>query len=367
MADHIAPVAAHQRSELPVPPERSQGNPTPVVIVMSDTTETYSKRLTPSLLFLFALILAAVTSVQCREATQPDVTTNHAGGRIFGTVAGPDGAAVPGAPVQAREEALGTPFRTLSSATGNYSLDQLPAGSYELSVAMPGFKFNRFRRSDVVVQPEASLRADIGLTISNLDTFADDPYTFLADIRANSESLTGTVPRTADGRPDLSGVWFGNDDLYPEDPVLLPWAAAVVEERIQNELKDLPRAQCLPAGVLPTGPFFRKFVQTPALIVILEENDVVGFRQIFLDGRPRPNDPNPTWRGHAFGRWDGDTLVVDVSGFNEASVMGIAPHTEQLRITERYRRRDFGHMEVQVTADDPGALGKRGSSIWCGI
>jgi hypothetical protein len=92
--------------------------------------------------------------------------------------------------------------------------------------------------------------------------------------------------------------------------------------------------------------------------VILNEDDVLGFRQIFLDGRAHPKEPNPSWLGHAIGRWDGDTLVVDVTGFNETSVMGFARHTQQLHLTERYWRRDLGHMEVEVAAEDPGALSK---------
>ena len=280
------------------------------------------------------------------------------GGMIIGTVT-TDGTAVQGAPIQARDTATGAAFRTLSSVTGDYSLQQLPAGIYELSLRMPGFKFEPFLQSNVVIESEQRLRVDIGLKIGlGLDTFADDPFTFLADIRAKSAQLTGPVPRTADGRPDLSGVWNGNDDLYPEDPALLPWAAAIVKSRLQNDLKDLPRGLCLPAGVVPTGPFFRKLVQTPDLVVFVNEDDVLGFRQIFLDGRDHPRVANPTWQGHAIGRWEGDTLVVDVTGFNELSVMGIAPHSTQLRVTERYRRRDFGHLEVQVTADDPGALSK---------
>jgi carboxypeptidase family protein len=278
-------------------------------------------------------------------------------GSIVGTVTA-DGAAVQNAPVQARHKASGAAFRTISSPTGEYSLTQLPAGAYDLSVRVPGFLFNRFLDSNVVLEPGQNRRIDIALKIGNLGTIADDPFTYLAAIRAKAAPLTGPTPRTVDGRPDLSGVWFGNDDLYPEDPALLPWAAAVVKERLENDLKDHPRARCLPAGIMQMGPFFRKFVQTPGLMVILTEDDVLGFRQIFLDGRPHPKDPDPTWQGHAVGRWDGDTLVVDVIGFNEMSVIGIAPHTQQLHVTERYRRRDFGHMEVQVTADDPGSLSK---------
>ena len=279
------------------------------------------------------------------------------GATIVGIVTA-DGTPVPGAPVQAKEHASGATLRTLSSATGEYSVTQLPAGTYELSVRMPGFKFLPFLRSDIVIGPRQDLRADIALKIGNLDTIADDPFTYLADIRAKAAALNGPVPRTIDGRPDLSGVWNGNDDLYPENPELRPWAAAIVQKRLQEDLKDLPRGQCLPAGVLPTGPFFRKFIQTTGLLVVLAEDDVLGFRQIFLDGRAHPGDASPTWQGHAIGRWEGDTLVVDVIGFNDTSVMGMAPHSSQLRVTERYRRRDSGHMEVEVTADDPGALSR---------
>jgi len=265
---------------------------------------------------------------------------------------------VPNAPVQARNTITGASFRTVSSATGDYSLPRLPAGTYDVSVRMPGFKHGPFLRAGVSLVANQTVRVDISLEITNFDTIADDPFTYQANIRARTARLTGPVPRTVGGRPDLSGMWNGNDDLYPEDPELLPWAAAKLKTTLQNDLKDLPRGQCLPAGVLPTGPFFRKFVQTPTLLVMLSEDDVLGFRQVFLDGRAHPKDLDPTWLGHATGRWDRDTLVVDVVGFNEKSVMGFARHTSQLRVTERYRRRDFGHMEVQVVADDPGTLSK---------
>ena len=277
-------------------------------------------------------------------------------GAIIGTVSS-GGAAVAGAPVQARNTVTGAAFRALGSAAGDYALTQVPAGTYEVSVTMPGFSFIPFLDSNVVLGAGQRLRFDIDLKNGNLGTIGDDPYIYLAGIRARAASLTGPPPRTPDGRPDLSGVWNGKDDLFPERPALLPWAAKILSERLENDLKDHPSARCLPAGLMQTGPFFRKFVQTPTLLVVLNE-DVVGFRQIFLDGRGHPQDLDPTWQGHAVGRWDGETLVVDVVGFNEESVMGIGPHTSQLHVTERYRRRDLGHLEVQVTANDPGTLMK---------
>jgi len=98
-----------------------------------------------------------------------------------------------------------------------------------------------------------------------------------------------------------------------------------------------------------------KFIHLPTLLVMLFE-DVPGFRQIFLDGRSHPPDPNPTWLGHSVGRWEVDTLVVDTVGFNDRSWIARAhPHTEQLRTTERYRRPEYGRLEIEVVYDDPGA------------
>lgn len=269
-----------------------------------------------------------------------------------------EGSAVPNAPIQAKNTQTGATFRSISLGNGQYELPGLPPGSYDVSVRMPGFQYAPFRREGVTVTSGQALSLDVELANSNLNTIADDPFTYLSHIRAEAVPLTGPVPRAADGRPDLSGIWFGNDDLFPDDPELLPWAAERVQAVLANDLKDIPGARCLPMGILQNGPFFRKFVQTPSLVVILNEDNPLGFRQVFLDGRVHPLELNPTWQGHAIGRWEGDTLVVDVTGFNDRSVMGIAPHTPQLRITERYRRRDFGHLEVQVTADDPGTLVK---------
>jgi hypothetical protein len=278
-------------------------------------------------------------------------------GVIRGTITS-EGVPVAGAPIQAAGGTGAMRFRTLSSTTGEYSLSGLPPGAYAITIRMPGFQYLPFTQDNVAVAPGKTRRLDIALLVGNLGTLGDDPFTYLSEIRAGAKDLTGPVPHTADGHPDLSGVWNGNDDLYTEDPALLPWAAEVMQKRAANDMQDMPRGMCLPAGVLPLGPFFRKFVHTQNVIVVLNEDEVVGYRQIFLDGRTHPADMEPTWQGHSIGRWDDDTLVVDVSGFNAKSVMGLLPHTERLRVTERYHRRDFGHMDVQVIADDPGTLTK---------
>ena len=287
-----------------------------------------------------------------------DAALAQPSGSISGAVLS-EGQRVPGAPIQAIHRDSGRAFRTLSSEQGEYVLELLPAGSYDLSLTMPGFGYKPYGQSDLRLRDGEVRRHDITLAGGyGLGTVGDDAFTYLSDIRALSKELTGPVPRMADGRPDLSGVWNGNDDLYPEDPALKPWAVEVLRKHIANDFRDLPGGFCLPSGVIPNGPFFRKFVQTRDLLVVLTEDDVIGYRQIFMDGRDPPADLEPTWQGHAIGHWEGDTLVVDVTGFNEKSIMGIFPHTEQLRITERYRRRDFGHMEVQVVAEDPGTLTK---------
>jgi len=99
-----------------------------------------------------------------------------------------------------------------------------------------------------------------------------------------------------------------------------------------------------------------KIVQTPNLVVVLYEYETI-FRQIFLDGRALPQDPNPTWMGYSVGHWEGDTLVVSTAGYNDKTTLDLGghPHTEALRVTERFHRRDAGHIDLQVTLDDPKA------------
>lgn len=282
-------------------------------------------------------------------------------GSLSGTIFGPDGAAVPDAPVQAKNKETGAVARTVSTASGRYTLAELPPGTYELSIVMPCCAFKPFVRENLTLQTEQTLQLDIRLEEGvSLNTLGDDPGTFAAIVRKRSVVPSRPAPRTPDGRPDLSGVWLINEDLYPEEPAALPWAASLAKERIENNLKDAPHTRCLPGDppvAYATPPFLTKFVHTPSLLVMLFE-DVPGFRQVFLDGRPHPADPDPTWLGHAVGKWDGDTLVVDAIGYNDRSWIGTYPHTEMMHITERYRRTDFGHLEIHVTIEDPGAFTK---------
>jgi len=176
--------------------------------------------------------------------------------------------------------------------------------------------------------------------------------------------LSAPPPRSADGKPDLSGVcmvsngrFYLTSDLKPED--IRPWALALYKQRADNFRKDSEGIGCLPPGPkagIGVGNLPMKIVQTPSLIMVLYEYQTI-FRQIFTDGRGLPEDPNPTWMGYSVGHWDGDAMVVTTTGYNDRSTIDLAghPHTEALRMTERFRRRDAGHLEVQVTLEDPKA------------
>ena len=176
--------------------------------------------------------------------------------------------------------------------------------------------------------------------------------------------LSAPAPRTADGRPELTGLWRARGvrgDLRDETKVQA-WARAAMLEHERNYYRDGPHMQCLPqgpsyiAGAGGGGGSWRRIVQSPTVIAML--NPDLTYRQIFTDGRALEPDPLPIWMGYSVGRWEGDTLVVESNGFNDKSWLhpeGLG-HTERLRITERYRRLDFGHMQVDVTYDDPGTF-----------
>jgi hypothetical protein len=187
-------------------------------------------------------------------------------------------------------------------------------------------------------------------------------------------NLSAPVGRTADGRPDLSGIWSaGTLDYYmdlthglkPGDVQLTPWAAAIRKQRMDRDHIDDPYAFCLPMGV-PRINFRNEFkiVQTPLLTLLLYETYVgMMFRQVFTDGRalPDPGDSEPTWLGYSVGRWDGDTFVVETTGLRDRGWLSTReshPHSDALRVTERFRRTDFGHMDLTVTIDDRKAFVK---------
>ena len=180
----------------------------------------------------------------------------------------------------------------------------------------------------------------------------------------------GPMPRLPDGTPDLSGVWQGGGPiqdlavgLAPGETIpLLPEAKELMAAR---QSKDDPEANCLPTGVPRVAPYPMRLVQhpthtKPTHIFFLFEGNIHSYRQIFIDGRKHPEDPDPSWCGHSIGRWEGDTLVIDTVGFNDRFWFDFRghPHTDKLHTIERWTRKDYGTLENKVTIDDPGAYSR---------
>jgi len=200
--------------------------------------------------------------------------------------------------------------------------------------------------------------------------------------------MSAPSPRMADGKPDFSGIWMTGepnsrrgDAQGPGDSSNItasrqmsnigvdlpgglpyqPWLVPIVKERTANLAKDDPHIKCLPDNFLRAYglPHLLKFVHAPGLLVVLNEMNA-GYRQVFTDARPLPEDPNPTLQGYSSARWSGDTLVIDTIGVRDdtwidwnGSVL-----TQAAKVREQIRRPDFGHLEIQVTVDDPKAYTK---------
>ena len=186
------------------------------------------------------------------------------------------------------------------------------------------------------------------------------------DVKIKDTAPKGKAPRLPNGKPDFAGVWSPDrnfiydlsDALKPgEDLPLQPWAAKLSRERMSH---DDPEANCLPTGVPRLAPYPWVIAQTSQHIYFLFEGNIHSFRQIFMDGRKHSPDPNPTWYGESIGHWEGDTLVIDTTGFNDLFWFDFAghPHTSKLHVTEKYRRPDLGHLDWESIVDDPGAYTK---------
>ena len=214
------------------------------------------------------------------------------------------------------------------------------------------------------------------------------PAPGLPRTRDGKVNLAAKALRTSDGKPDLSGVWhvfsesleekrklFGPDfgtefvpgmepttiskyaisvllDYKPDDIVMTPEANA----KFSRHQADQFGSTCLPFGT-PLATLVsevQKIVQAPGVTVIMHELDGIP-RQIYTDGRKLPVDPSPSWLGYSIGRWDGDTFVVETNGLNDKVTLDFAghPRSEAMRMTERYRRRDIGHLDEEITFDDP--------------
>jgi len=208
-------------------------------------------------------------------------------------------------------------------------------------------------------------------------------------------NMSAAAPRMTDGKPDFSGIWTTGESNVrrtagastpsesesPGDASNIrasrqmanlgvdlpgglpyqPWLVPIVKERTNNLAKDDPHIRCLPDNFLRAYglPHLLKFVHTPSLLVVLNEMNA-GYRQVFTDARPLPEDPTPSWQGYSSGKWSGDTLVIDTIGLRDdiwidwnGSVL-----TQAAKVREQMRRPDFGHLEIQATVDDPKAYTK---------
>jgi hypothetical protein len=192
-----------------------------------------------------------------------------------------------------------------------------------------------------------------------------EPSRGLPRLPDGKPDLAAPAPRAPDGHPDLGGLWHKLPGKYSEDIAaelkpadIQPWASELYRRNKENRGTDSPSMKCLPWGPRFSTSFDAKIVQTPGVVVILQDD--LSYRQIFLDGRKLPQDPNPSWMGYSIGHWDADTLVVESIGFNDRSWLDGSghPHSETLHLTERFRRGNVGHMDVELTIDDPKAYTK---------
>ncbi|HYL36809.1 MAG TPA: carboxypeptidase-like regulatory domain-containing protein [Bryobacteraceae bacterium] len=279
------------------------------------------------------------------------------GGAITGNVRDPIGGIMVGAPVQAANTSTRTVYKATTSQQGAYTLSDLPPGTYDVSLTVPGVA--PFALKNIAVSAGNTARLDIDLKEgSQLGTLGEDPLAIAADQKRHRPP-SGPAPRTAEGKPDLTGVWWSPRTVDPGKPEFLPWAAEVARKRTEDNRKDSPQAHCLPNAVTRVGPLY-EFVQAKSYLVMISDDDSPGFHQIYLDGRTHPKEPDPLWYGHSIGHWDGDTLVVDRVNFEEQVWLDqeAHPHSDKLHVIERYRRIDLGHLETEVTVEDPGILAK---------
>ena len=234
------------------------------------------------------------------------------------------------------------------------------------------------------------------LSVNAFAQWPDYPTTGVPKTADGKPDLTGPTPKAVNGKPDLSGVWLYVRGPMPPAPTAAaapatkepqeivplavrlsqfwnlgasfkdglpfqPWAAELHRQRVATNSEDNPDAHCLPLGLmqLHTHGQPRKMIQTPDVTVILYEANA-GVRQIFTDGRPMPKDPQPWWFGYSVGRWEGDTLVVETTGFRDLGWLDVegSPLTENGKLIERFHRPDYGHLDIDVTIDDPKAYTK---------
>jgi hypothetical protein len=292
-------------------------------------------------------------------------------GRITGKLIDPNGLAVTnldqqGVEVSMKDAVTGKVYAVPVSVDGSFDIKGLPAGTYDLAAPVAGAMYRGFAEKSVRIEAGQTLNKDLPLPWSiNLGTIGDDPTTLSNDLRARSKNTKGPAPRTRDGHPDLTGIWYDVPVNAPRGaPKMKPWAQQISDTlRRTNNSADGgpgnqgPAAYCLPQSATPvTLPFPYEFIQTSDRLIQLTEFLTPGHREIYLDGRPHP-DPNlwnPAWYGHSVGHWEKDTLVIDSVGFNEITP-SFAVHSEKLHVVERIRRPSKDKLVIDITAEDPDA------------
>ena len=242
----------------------------------------------------------------------------------------------------------------------------------------------------------ASLALAATIALSS-PAFAQWPKHLPASVPKSADGkpdLNAPPPRAADGKVDLSGVWetiqarrgnnapppvaaAGTGELPPSGSIFgnigagiqggapyQPWAADLVKKRMADNSKDNPDAHCLPMGVMQmtSHPFPKKIIQTPLEVILIYEGSGTTVREVFLDGRPlpKPTEVEPWWNGYSVGHWEGDTLVVETTGFMDDGWLDVrgSPLTSAGKLTERFRRPTYGTLQIEVTVDDPKAYTK---------
>jgi hypothetical protein len=281
-------------------------------------------------------------------------TAAHAG-VIQGKLYDATGDVIAGATIQIKNSESGAAFKATTKTDGAYSVPDLPAGKYDITIGVGGL--SGFNRKGVAVDAAKTVALDIHMEdTTQLSTLGEDRLAVAANALRHKPPA-GPAPRMANGKPDLSGTWWSPSTVDAGQPEFLPNAIAVAKERADNNRKDSPQAHCMPSPVIRVGPVYA-IIESPTIMAIISDDDSPGFHQVFLDGRPRSQDLTPQWYGTNIGHWDGDTLVVDRVGFNDRSWLdqGGHPHSNKLHVIERYTRPDLGHLQTEITVDDPGVL-----------
>ena len=276
-------------------------------------------------------------------------------GTISGKVLDALGDAADGVNISVRSSSNAS-MAARTSRTGEFSINLAP-GSYDLTLNVANMR--PFERKGIVVKAGATERVDIRLQENTqLGTLGEDRLAAAEDNKRHKQ-LTGPTPRTADGKPDFTGVWWRPAVTDGGSPQFLPAAEALAVQRRERNNADSPQSKCLPGALLRLGPLWQ-LVQNKTNMIVISDDDSPGFYQIYLDGRKHPEDPNPAWRGHNVAHWEGDTLVVDRVGFHEGVWLDqdAHSHSEKLHIVDRYTRPDMGHIEIVSVVEDPCVLSR---------